>query len=479
MSDRLEQATATADILREVARSVWAKLHDNDECPPAQIPTAADIQSYQADLSADVLDEVIARLTPILFWKQDGEDFQRDFARYLFPTLTELLHGNWQALDASDRPPHPLAPIVEAWQKRPKNKHQRSIKVTSPLRGDDRPLTRSPAIGRIAALPMDGEPFATEFPEAPRLQYKAHRVAKPQNEEQMLLWPAPRTIDRTQIDPIIATLDGYAVDDEVHRRTIRSDVQRIALLAYALDGPLKAQDAELAQWLTGTKPSQASIQRLWAALRFGDTTHVVLSDERWFPLLRAEIDGQGQSYLSAPKWWTDSDGEKAWRLSGGLYRPPSRGRRGIAGISYGAMHRTVDGLEAALTWGRASGKGRGGRIPDALKPVKKGGPGPEVFFPRDIVLTVSGERLNTDTDTAIGTRYNRTVQALTEAGYMIGDKGEAAHAGDTIEIVKRQRPSKGKEAGLFVRATARFCEAYHKGQNPKNWDSISAAHVLT
>ena len=54
---------------------------------------------------------------------------------------------------------------------------------------------------------------------------------------------------------------------------------------------------------------------------------------------------------------------------------------GNSGRVLGALARTVDGIEAALTWGPTAGRGKGARLLDYLKPVRKGGRGPEIFIP--------------------------------------------------------------------------------------------------
>ena len=121
-----------------------------------------------------------------------------------------------------------------------------------------------------------------------------------------------------------------------------------------------------------------------------------------------------------------------------------------------------------MTWGATSGRGPFGRIPDALRPVRKGGPGPEVFVSWQTVLRLSGEPVDQSTkylgEGGAGKRYHSRVIALIQAGYEIPTDGNnptirAAPVGDTIEI-RRIKGHRGQVAGIMVRASARFCAAY-------------------
>ena len=122
-----------------------------------------------------------------------------------------------------------------------------------------------------------------------------------------------------------------------------------------------------------------------------------------------------------------------------------------------------NGIEAALTWGPTAGRGKGGRQPDYLKPVRKGGPGPDVFIPWRNVLRLAGERApDGDASSYLRVRYKRRIDAMRAAGLLVG--GQAAPAGDTVEIVRVvDGRGKGRSSGIIVRATDRFVEAYRAG----------------
>ena len=60
-----------------------------------------------------------------------------------------------------------------------------------------------------------------------------------------------------------------------------------------------------------------------------------------------------------------------------------------------------------------------------------------------------------------GRRYQRRVDALTAAGYLVPARGGVAPAGDTVEIVRVvDGRGHGQDAGVRIRASARFCAAY-------------------
>ena len=133
------------------------------------------------------------------------------------------------------------------------------------------------------------------------------------------------------------------------------------------------------------------------------------------------------------------------------------------------LERTIAGIEGALLWGPSAGKGRRGRTPDAVRAVRRGGPGAPVTVAWHHLLRLSGEHVTPEmlADPAkrdtLNRRFNRRIDALEAAGYKVGKDGPAAPAGDTIEIVKVVKGGRHHEACIVVRATARFCAAYAPG----------------
>ena len=92
--------------------------------------------------------------------------------------------------------------------------------------------------------------------------------------------------------------------------------------------------------------------------------------------------------------------------------------------------------------------------------------GPDTFIPWRALLSLSGEPVPADAEpqSGWGRRYRRRVEALTEAGpssYLVPAHGGVAPAGDTVEIVQVVNGrGHGQVAGLWIRASARFCAAY-------------------
>ena len=98
-----------------------------------------------------------------------------------------------------------------------------------------------------------------------------------------------------------------------------------------------------------------------------------------------------------------------------------------------------------------------------LRPVRKGGAGPDTFIPWRALLSLAGEPVPADakSESVWGRRYRRRVDALIAAGYLIPAPGGVAPAGDTVEIVRVvDGRGHGHVAGVRIRASARFCAAH-------------------
>ena len=80
------------------------------------------------------------------------------------------------------------------------------------------------------------------------------------------------------------------------------------------------------------------------------------------------------------------------RLTGALFRR-FRGE-GRKATRWGSLECTIAGIEGALLWGPTARKGRGGRFPDAVRPVRRGGAGAPVFISWWQVLRLSGEHVH-------------------------------------------------------------------------------------
>ena len=257
-------------------------------------------------------------------------------------------------------------------------------------------------------------------------------------------------------DVIVETLSETPFTGD-ERNLIRSDVHQVALLAYALTGQTIIPEAAGVWFLSGGPVTAARKRRWWDACSVVNSLTLTINPItcEWVKLGIADPDGRGGVRLGPPAWWSGKGHNSAWRLSGGLWRPPLGSRSGYGAILGAGMRRTVAGLESRLWWSPTAGRGRGGRIADTLRPVRPGGPGLEAWVPWRDVLTLSGEPVSPDAapQDKEGRRYRRRRDALVDAGYQVlPPAGSAAPAGDTVEITKVVLGGRGHEAGLRIRA---------------------------
>ena len=315
-------------------------------------------------------------------------------------------------------------------------------------------------LNELEAVAVDGEPFVTAGPEAGLL---AHYRARPPAAQRWLPFAGPRRINGHLIgSPVVRALQAFPLTGD-ERSPIRGDTLRLAVLGYALTGPMLI-DEPTGALLFGAN-TEANRKRFWEASRVYH--QLELTDPktgRYVTFGHAPADGRVVS-LGAPFWWRGKGEGQQWSLTGRLLGPrfdSHRGSGGAAGFQSG-LNRTLAGLESALAYSRSAGKGMHGRIPDLLRPVRKGGPGPDTFIPWRALLSLAGEPVPADAEpqSGWGRRYRRRVEALTEAGYRVPARAGVAPAGDTVEIVRvASGAGKSATAGLWIRASARFCAAY-------------------
>ena len=384
--------------------------------------------------------------------------------------------------------PNPLAPLVNAWLDRESAAYtSRHVQVLQTARGR---YAKTPGLlattsGQLEIVQVDGEPFAGRQPLMPKEgRTKAYRPAQPAQGE---LITGPATIDGVPAgDLLLVGLDQWELEED-KRTTLRHDLIQLGRAAYALTGRATIPEDVGARWLTGQEHATETAKRRWwdtlAAMRVL-TVRVNPKTHRWIGMFNVDPRTSGAVWIGPPAWWTESraeSGPRSWRLSGGLWRSPLVGdtpEHGITAGYWGTLARTVDGIEAALTWGPTAGRGKGGRLPDYLKPVRKGGPGPDVFIPWRNVLRLAGERAPDDeASSALRVRYKRRIDAMRAAGLLVG--GKAAPAGDTVEIVRVvDGRGKGRVSGIIVRATDRFVEAYRLGQDSKAWELLPSSRLF-
>ena len=142
MSDRpnLESAANAPDILEALARAIWAKANDSAECPTHRLPTSDGLTTWLPECPEKTMTEAgtllaavaAARAVPpdpaprhwewragptargpvLIAWGGDKLD-----SPYGYSMSLEEAHGWWRDLPPPRRPRHPLAPLIDAWQR--------------------------------------------------------------------------------------------------------------------------------------------------------------------------------------------------------------------------------------------------------------------------------------------------------------------------------------------------------------------------
>ena len=377
----------------------------------------------------------------------------------------EQVHRRWLSIPRERRPRHPIEPFVEDWQDRTKPIKETHIIVTQerrPPKGQKHMvLGRAPGVlslicnTPLEVVEVDGEPLVTAAPVG-ELQ-RRYRVPRPVQGE---LFAAPRKLDGRETGGILVEAVARLPLSGDERMPIRAHLLRLGALAYALTGAITLTTSEGAVLLTGRDTPETRalfIDLMWTMRSLAIEGR---PGEMW---AAADAEPGDPHRIGPPRWWLSKKGLRAYRLTGTLFRRiKGDGRRATR---WGTLERTIAGIEGALLWGPTAGRGRGARLPDAVRPVRRGGPGDEVFIPSLQILRLGGDYVPADASgqvrNTLNTRSRRRVEALYDAGYS-AERGES-EAGDTVEIVRRVRPGRDHGAGIMVRATARLCAAYAGG----------------
>ena len=334
----------------------------------------------------------------------------------------------------------------------------------------------------VDAALVDGEPLVSEAcpPAKLRRLRRVRRVA-----QRSFDFVGPKTLDGRQVkDIVITALNDLSIEDE--SSPLRTDISRLSTLAFALSKATVLTEEQGARFLGG-RASRGNIRRFWnAAHTLRGMTVVLDLHGRWFDLAIVSANPFDKTvYLAPPWWWSGKGAGQAWRPSGALFRPaiyPDGVGSGLGADTgyWPGLFRTLAGFEARLSWGPSAGRGRGGRIPDALRPVRKGGPGDGVWVPWRSVLSLSGEPVPEDADanSKHARRYRRRIAALEQAGYRVGSPSDTARAEDTVEVVKVVPGRRSQPAGLVIRppeSSARPSQAGNGNGGPSIGSSSTGA----
>ena len=196
LATELQNATGTSAILQVLSRACWWHTHDGAACPDNRIPKWPELIAWWDKHAESVAREAREALAAVLgagaIWMPWplGSDQPLD-VRATHPTIITVrksgtvdlpfldmpeVHRRWAALAVPH--PHPLAPVVEAWQRRP-------VEVLIETRADRRIM---PALLRMIGPSPERErgmlfgglvedrPRSAELSLFPELEPTRHRV---------------------------------------------------------------------------------------------------------------------------------------------------------------------------------------------------------------------------------------------------------------------------------------------------------------
>ncbi len=519
---RMSTAETPAEVCEAVARWDWWDKH-RAECPAHRIPKPAELAEWLPECPADIRDEA-AELLAALYpagatweritiggpatvggddperWTREGRPHLCAFIRAPEPQPGMLAvpdgRGGWAAVVTADiqdahrawsalpdpRPRHPLAPVVDAWQRRAPD--LRGAIVTATRNRD--PMTRRPVLVSttlrtpwIAAVNVDGEPLTAQVPD-PGAVFDAWN--KPVRRQRYHADPLQRELRLPGVPPAphdlrlaaLAALDPRhgLIDDATP--ALAGDVLTLLAYSHAIDRPMVLTERDGAALLARTRtglfrsPQESDVERFRLASAYLRSLTVwdPLGTSRWLDLAnvsaaRDRVDGGWSVEIGPPAWarpiegkWTlTAEGSTAARLR------PTAGEGSMAG-------RIVTGIEYRLA---ARHDGRRGSIAPDLRPQngRAAGPGRQVALSWRDVLRLAGDYWDPNDqrkDKAALERFNRAVAWLERVGYWASHPRAEAQAGDSVEVLNRTRGSRARPATLIVRATARFVEAARKAQ---------------
>ena len=412
------KAQTAADLVESLSRLLWAKDNPGKDCPPDRIPTTETLAAWLPEFPEATHLEAGERLAA-LYGLSDGGGCRWRLGRTatLKPrgewSLTllawerpspgrpgwgsmgklEEVHKVWLALPAEDRPKHPLAPLVAAWQERPQTPAKSTVTTVEGMTrrlatiSDARRVPWTDSYDLDAAI-VDGEPIMTWITD-PATLFQEGRTRR----KRRLFKPGeglPLKVDGVKALPHdlrLVALEGLSP-------ILAGDVLTLGGVVWALNQSVRITERDGAALLARTReggyrgPKASDVKRFWDAA--AELAAMILNDPagsgRWLPLAILE-PVPGKRWLldmKRPEWMNYRRGGERYTLTA------EGGRAGKARVQAGesgAAGRLITGIEYRLA---ARFDGKSGTAPD-LRPETKGGPGHPVFLPWRDTMALMGD----------------------------------------------------------------------------------------
>ena len=131
----LQKCSKAPDILREIAQTTWGNQHPGEHCPKSAIPAPQHLCKWMRECPDDLPTEARGQVEQRLSAIEDGLSIDPDkvleslaFRQViqsptligepkLFARMIEQVHQAWATQETAR---HPVAPLVQAWQNRPR-----------------------------------------------------------------------------------------------------------------------------------------------------------------------------------------------------------------------------------------------------------------------------------------------------------------------------------------------------------------------
>ena len=397
-------------------------------------------------------------------------------APYQAVTLAQI-HQTWCDLVSTEGAamvPHPLAPLVRAYEERPRSLDEAPVTVAGgytqlmrhPHRGAQAALTHWLPPGEVAAVMVDGLPVVAAL-SGPQ------RALVPWTEGRALgLGSAMAPTDWRLHATAAFARTGGPLPDDVRvlltvaaavgtRGVVLSDRNGAALLARSSNGEYRrprvagknARDLERYQEAV----CEAVRLRLHEAPGSANSRELIVS----------ATYADGTRRLALPPWLSPTNGgpESRWFLSA------EQGCRERASLQSLAA-RMVLGFECFLAT-RWDGKRT---IGDAFRKVEGKLPSYRLDVPSCLALAGDVAWRGDDERERVAAlkRFHRAVDALEGAGYF------GSECVDTVRVISRTRGSRGNAAGVVIAATLQSAEAARKANQAggKGFESVRLADYL-